>query len=294
MSDVVDPPVSRSRSAARLLGHLVALLVGVIALSACRVDVDTSIVIEPDGTGVVTVHAVADADLVQRVPDLADDLRLDDAIANGWVVDGPTPTDDGGLEITLTHPVSADPQDWANALASIGPPFSGVAAGRLSEENLTTNQISGSLVLPDGFASFADTELIAAAGGVPFADDFAETQATPPTSMSFTFVADLPGEIVTSPTGDEAGGVVVWEAPLDGSTLNFDLQTVQKPADEGSTWARPLADATLVALVAWVAIAVAFIVFVMLARRRKRRRRRRPSARPAQQEQPTPHPSERS
>jgi hypothetical protein len=38
---------------------------------------------QPDGTGTVTVKAVADADLVSR-RDLAYDLRLDDAIANGW------------------------------------------------------------------------------------------------------------------------------------------------------------------------------------------------------------------
>ena len=41
----------------------------------------------------------------QQAPGLAADLRFDDAVAAGWVVEGPTATADGGLTVTLRHPV---------------------------------------------------------------------------------------------------------------------------------------------------------------------------------------------
>ena len=87
--------------------RLLLLAACLIVLSSCRLDVTVDVLIEPYGTGVVTVIADADAELVSQVPDLIDDLRLDDAVANGWVVDGPTLTDDGGATITLTHDVSS-------------------------------------------------------------------------------------------------------------------------------------------------------------------------------------------
>ena len=52
-----------------------------------------------DGAGTITVTATADAELVAQAPGLADDLHFDDLVAAGWAVDGPTPTDDGGLEV---------------------------------------------------------------------------------------------------------------------------------------------------------------------------------------------------
>src|ERR671911_239027 len=75
---------------------------------ACRLDVGVVVRLGADGTGEITVTATADADVIaQAPPGLAGDLRFDDAAAGGWVVDGPTPTEDGGLTITLRHPVAS-------------------------------------------------------------------------------------------------------------------------------------------------------------------------------------------
>ena len=108
-------------------------VVCLLALTACRLDVTVNVEMEPDGTGIVTLDAVADAELVAQVPDLIDDLRLDDAIENGWVVEGPTLTEDGGATITLTHPFSSA-AELANVLTSIGPPLTQMAAARTEGE----------------------------------------------------------------------------------------------------------------------------------------------------------------
>ena len=225
----------------------------------------------PDGTGTVSVVAVADAELVSEVPDLADDLRLDDAIAAGWDVEGPTPTDSGGLSITLTHDFHTA-EELANVLNSIGPPLTEMAAARTTQDEVTTNAISGTLVLSDGFSSFSDTELTEAVGGLPFGDRIEASGLTPQEAMSFTLRAALPGELVSAETGTEANGAIQWEAPLDGSQLSVLVQTVQRPAS-GGEWAGPLSKLALVLLIVWIVFAAAFIVFVAFARRRKSRRR---------------------
>jgi hypothetical protein len=246
----------------------------VLLLSACRLDVDVSVVMEPDGTGAVTVQLIADAELVSEVPDLVDDLRLDDAITNGWEIDGPTPTDAGGLAMTLTHPFTSA-ADLANVLNSIGPPLSQMAAARTKVDDQTSNAINGDLVLPNGFESFADADLIAAANGLPFADKFALRGQQPAESMSFVFRVSLPGELVSSTGTEVSDGSIEWTAPLDGTSVNLLTQTVQRPAGSGGAWAAPLSTVSLIALIVWLVVAAAFIGFVVVARGAKRRRRER-------------------
>jgi hypothetical protein len=261
-----------------VLRRFLALVACALVLAGCRLDVDVTVVIEPDGTGVVTVYAVADAELASQVPGLIDALVFDDAEAAGWQVDGPSTTPDGGIEVTLVHPV-AGPQELTNVLDSLGPPFIDMRAGRTTDGDQTSNAIDGRLQLPDGFESFADADLIAAAGGLPFEEQFAEVDTTPAESMSFTLRIQLPGEVVSTTGVEVEPNVIEWEAPLDGSSVSIATVTVQRPA-EGGAWAGPLAAAALVALIVWVVLSVAFITFVVVARRRRRRRRPPRSSRP--------------
>lgn len=256
-----------------MIRRLALVLVSLLALSACRLDVTVDVVMEPDGTGIVTVDAVADAELIAKVPDLLDDLRLDDATTNGWVVDGPTESADGSVAIRLSHDFTSK-EELANVLNSIGPPLTDMAAARTPADDQTTNAIDGELRLQDGFASFADTDLVDAVGGMPFADEFAATETTPAESMSFVFRVSLPGELISAETGTEVDdGVIEWTAPLDGTSVNLYTATVQRPAGAGDEWAAPLSTAAFVGLTVWVALAVAFIGFVAVARGNKRRKR---------------------
>lgn len=266
-----------------VLRRFLVVVLGALALTACRLDVTVDVAIGPDGTGTVTVVATVDADVVDAVPGLADALVLDDAEAAGWTVDGPEPTADGGLTVRLEHGVSG-PEELANVLASLGPPFVDMLAGRTTVDDTTTNAISGTLVLTDGFATFADSDLTAAVGGLPFQEQIEASGATPQTSMSVTLRASLPGEVlestgtdVTPPDADATEPVATvweWEAPLDGSSRAVALRTVQRPP-ETSTWADTVATVALVALIAWAALSVLFIGWVIVARRRRARRRRR-------------------
>ena len=123
-------------------------------------------------------------------------------------------------------------------------------------------------MLPAGFDSFANSDLLAAVGGTPFADELTASGATPSESMAITLRAELPGDVEET-TGDEDGSSLVWEAPLDGSTTEVAATAVQRPP--GGGWATALATVALVLLVAWVVVATAFIVSVARARSRRRR-----------------------
>jgi hypothetical protein len=257
--------------------RLLLLAASALVLTACRLDVTVDVAMEPDGTGTVTVAAVADAELVAQVPDLVDDLRLEDAVANGWRVDGPTATDDGGMTITLVHDFHSD-VELASVLNSIGPPLVDMKAARTVDpadpDGPTTNAVDGRLVLANGFDSFADAALVEAVGGRPFGEQIAASGLTPEQAMSFTFRVALPGSLVSSETGTEVdGGVIEWQAPLDGSEVSLLTQTVQRPAGSGNSWAGPLSDIAFALLIVWLVLAAAFIVFVAVARRSRRRRR---------------------
>jgi hypothetical protein len=257
--------------------RVLLVVIGALVLTGCRLDVTVDVVMQPDGTGTVTMVAVADAELVAEVPDLVDDLRLEDAIRNGWVVGEPTPDAGGGVTITLTHTFSSA-EELATVLNSIGPPLMDMEAARTvggeQGSDSTTNAINGRLVLANGFESFADEALVQAVGGQPFGTQLAESGLTPSDAMSFTFRVALPGELVSSETGTEVGdGVIEWQAALDGTEVSLFTQTVQQPASAGNTWAKPLSSLALVLLILWVVLAASFIAFVALARRSKRRRR---------------------
>lgn len=254
----------------RVFRRLLALLAGAIALTACQVDVTVDVVVEPDGTGLITVVVAADAEVLAAVPTLVDDLVLDDVVAAGWAVDGPNLTEDGGLMIQMSHDFRSQ-GEATNLLQSLGPPFTQMELGRGTNGDITTNQLSGRLVL-DGFEAFADADLVSAVGGQPFADQIATSGATPADSFNVTLRALLPGVIEDDETNAEAndGGVLAWELPEDGSPALVLAQSTQQPG-EGQRWARPLSVLALIALVAWVAFMTIFIGYVTIARFRRAR-----------------------
>jgi hypothetical protein len=258
----------------RALVRLLLALAGLVALTACQLDASVELVIDADGTGTLTVTAVADAEVVEAAPGLAEDLRLDDAVAAGWIVEGPAETEEGGLRLVLQHPVTSA-AEATNLLRSLGPPFAGMELARdVSADGRTvTTTLSGQLVLDGGWDAFADGDLLAAVGGTPFATELAAAGASPAESMTVTFRAALPGDVDDRSTGRAVDGGREWQAPLDGSTADVQLQAVQRPG--GGGWWSFVATALLVLLVLWAVAATAFIVSVVRARARRARRRRR-------------------
>ena len=251
------------------------LVIGVLVLAGCQLDIVADVVVEPDGTGEIVVTAEADAALVREVPTIADELVLDDIADAGWAVEGPTPTPDGGLLLTLRHDF-AGKDEATNLLRSLGPPFNDPEIGRGQANDSATNTARVNLGLPDGFATFADEDLQSALGGVPFASRIEASGADPSTSINAILRLTLPGEVVAAETNAEIldDGRLQWTVPVDGTILEASARSEQAPST-GGVWARPVATVALVVLIAWVGFMSLFIAYVAIARWRRARRYRR-------------------
>ena len=262
-----------------IMRRLLALLVAALALTACKIDATVAVVVEPDGSGTIALTVVADADVVAQAPGLAEDLRFDDAVAAGWVLDGPTATEAGGLSVTLTHSF-ATVQEATMLLQSVngtGGPLHDVVLARTVDGDAVTTALTGNIRVEGGMDAFADPDVLSAIGGSPYADDIAATGQRPADVVTFTMTADLPGSAAgaTPGTSAAADGPFTWSVPLDGTTADLATTTVFTGSiDDGGDgiWGT-IATVALVALVVWCVLAVAFITFVARARRAKAQRR---------------------
>ncbi len=249
--------------------RILVLVLGALVLSACRLDVKVDVAMNADGTGELRLVATVDADVVSQVPGLAGSLRLDDATAAGWVVDGPSPVEGGGLTVTLRHPF-ASAAEAANLLNSLGPPFQDIVLDRVATEDDITTTLTGALTLPAGFDSFADANLLTATGATPFRAQLDAAGATPTESMGVEFTLTVPGNVEHS-SGDGVEGGVRWAAPLDGSSTDLNT-TVMLGGESDSSWAEPVAALALVLLAVWLVAGTFLCYRVWTARARRRRR----------------------
>ena len=250
---------------------LAALVVAMATLVSCRVDVAVDIEVTESGGGTITVSAIADPDLIGIVPRLVEDLALDDLAAAGWTVQGPATTEEGGLEVSATREV-ADLAGMNAALAQLGGPLDDIRITRSDEFARTAWDISGRTTPAEDTGVFADTELLDALGAEPLAEDLAERGLTLADVASTTLRIRLPGDPVST-TGTFAEGVVSWQVPLDGTSL--DLATVTERVDDTARRARTTADVARFVMVVWILVTAPFVVWVLLARRRRRIARRR-------------------
>ena len=277
------------------------VLFAAFALAACRVDTMVHVAVRPDGSGTITVTAVADSELVSKTPGLAEDLRFADVKNAGWQVEGPTKTDAGGLQVAVTHPF-ASPEEATALLRTLNGadgPLHDVTVTRTATKRQVVTGLTGSLKVTNGLAAFADPDVLAAIGGSPYAKDLTALKLTPADVLTFTFTADLPGSV--SPDGVSPGGIspgatgpgatgpgatgpgtvstgsiptqsISWNVPLDGAVTDVATTSVLDTGSNGGAWGT-LATAALIALIAWVIASTGFILFVAKARRDRATRR---------------------
>lgn len=216
----------------RLLLLAVALTVAVVG-PACRTDVLVRLAVEEDGSGTVEVAVGLDDEALGRIPDLAQQLRVDDLDQAGWVVSGPAAEDDGRTWVRAVKPF-ASPEAAAAVMAEVtGPdgPLRGFTVTRERSLARTELTVDGTIDLSGGLEAFSDPEVAAVLDGLPFGQELPELLGgTPPAeAVRVTVAVDLPGEVEADAT-EEAPGLALWEVPLgDGpvevSAASSELRT---------------------------------------------------------------------
>lgn len=258
------------------MSRLIRTIVGVLALAvicaSCNVDMSIDVVMREDGTGTITVTATADAEIVAQAPSVMTDLRFDDIRAAGWTVEGPAATPAGGLQVVLTHDFRT-PKEATAILATVnGPsgPLNAITLARNTTNGTTTYALSGTLQVAGTLDAFSDSDLFNSLGATPYAAQVAAAGLQPGQAFTVHFQAKLPGTVKTStatagsassPTG------LSWAVPADGTVV--DVGTVSTQKESRNMWASPLARAAKIAMLAWIVVAIGFLVYVIAARRRR-------------------------
>ena len=243
----------------------------VFILAACQLDVDIAVSMSANGSGSVSVRVVADEELVEAAPSIASRVLVDDLLEAGWLADGPSPLEDGGVVMTLTHNF-ANADELTDILNSIGSPIRDVSVERdLTRDTAdrvlaAENSVSATLGLTDGFNDFSDAELNTLLGGIPF-EDLLEGRS-PTEMMTVDISIAMPD---SSADGEER--IELWSAPLDGSSTSLEMTTSQT-TDNPTTLTSRISRALGFLLVGWIAASALFISWVVVARRRRALSRR--------------------
>jgi len=200
------------------------------------------------------------------VPDLADDLRFDDAIASGWVVSRPNKTADGGLQVSMAQ--SFDNPEQATALLAqlsgeFGP-FKQISLSRSGKDTDSTFQLDGRLQADGGLKAFADPKLLQVIGGAPFAQNLEQADLDLGKAMTIEFVATLPG-VVERTTGIDNANTITWRVPLDGSEQS--VLTTSRNTAVRATVARLISGLFRFLLIAWLLLMVGVTVRFLYKRR---------------------------
>ena len=201
------------------------LLLGLLALTGCRVDATLDVVVNDDGSGRVDVTVVLDAEAAERIPDLGDQLQADDLIQTGWTVTGPDADDAGGTTVTVSKDFFSPDQAAAVIGEVTGP------EGFLTDVSLERGRPFGrrefafdaTLDLTGGVDTLGDEALADVLDGSPVGIDVAaleeELGATVDEFTSFTLRVHLPGGTVFNEDDAELSSadgrqVFTWTAGL--------------------------------------------------------------------------------
>jgi hypothetical protein len=228
-------------------------MVAVFACAACRLDANIEVSTARDGSGTVTVTAVADRDMIGRAGLALADLRLDDAKKADWTVEGPTDNGAGGRQLVLSKPFQTqlEADRILGELSGLAGPLHDFHLKQKRDFAKITTTLSGELGLDGGAPGLGDDELVALLGGHQVLEGLASENLAD--QLLVTVSLKAPGF---------AKGPAAGTGPMDGtSRTRILLSSVEN--DAKASKARRLS------YLAFAGIVASTWLSVMLYRRRK-------------------------
>jgi hypothetical protein len=187
-----------------MVAVLAMAAVSLLAATGCEMRVDVVVDVASGGAGTVAVAVSFDDAALARLGDPVEALALDDLVAVGWTLEPIARQDDGTTQVRMVRAFD-DPDGFAAVLDEIAGAGGPLAGSRVTVDQgwiNTTTDLVGVVDLSAGLAPFADPELTAATGGVPFAGLVEQVEAEQGRP-----VADLVPVTVTWIVGDESAVV---------------------------------------------------------------------------------------
>lgn len=245
---------------------LVAVFVATMVLCSCQINAVVTLDVAQSGAGLLTINLIADSEVLAAAPNLADDLRFDDATAAGWIMTRPNKTADGGLQVSITHTFDNAEQVGVllNQLSGEFGPFKRMSLTRNGKDTDSTFDLDGVLQVDGGLNAFADAQMLNIIGGAPFEENLQQSGLDLGKVMTIDFVATLPG-VIERTTGIDTENTVTWRVPLDGSEQS--VLTTSRNTAVRATMARLVAGLFKFLLLAWLVLMAAVIAKVLYQRR---------------------------
>jgi hypothetical protein len=190
------------------------LSLAVLALllcSGCQVTIAAGVDANADGSGSVRAGVGLDADALRQIPDLRQQLKVDDLRKAGWTVVGPRKEGDGRTWVRATKRF-ADPAGERRAMSELNGPTGPFKDFRLTRHRSffrTTLRFSGTIDLA-GARNFSDPTLEQRLGGGGVDVETLRRRLDQLLNQSFRLqvVAQLPGSIDSNAPTSVDGGVV--------------------------------------------------------------------------------------
>jgi hypothetical protein len=230
-----------------------------LACSACQVTVATEVEARADGSGVIHAGVGLDREARAQVPDLAEQLQVDDLRRAGWRIVGPRREADGLTWVRASHPF-ATPSGAHRVVAQLtgpGGPFRGFALTHAGSRFRARVRFTGTVDLGTGLEGFADAELERRLGAANPGVDAA--------TLRRRFGVDLDRLLKVQVTARLPGRVRTWRPRVGGAPVRLDVSSV--------SW-----DVRALGLCGIGALALVLGSVGLVAGRRRRRARPAPEA----------------
>jgi len=213
---------------------LAAAALALLLCSACQVTIAVGIDAKQNGSGVVRAGVGLDDDALHQIPDLAQQLRVDDLKKAGWAVVGPRKERDNRTWVRATKPF-ANPAGASKAVAELNGANGPFTNFRLTSKHsfLRTKTSFSGTVDRVGAKNLADAKLQQQLGGAGVDPSVLEQQLNQviDRSVRTEVVAHLPGSISSNAPTEVSGGVV-WhpkageQAHLVASSTAWNLRPI--------------------------------------------------------------------
>lgn len=202
--------------------------------SACQVTIAVGVDAKQNGSGVVRAGVGLDDDALRQIPDLAQQLRVEDLKKAGWTVVGPRKEQDNRTWVRATKPF-ANAAGAAKNLTELNGPNGPFKDFKLTVKRsfLKTKTSFSGTVDRVGAKNLADQRLQQQLGGAGVDTNVLEQQLNNLINRTVRteVVAHLPGSISSNAPTEVSGGVV-WrpkageQAHLTATSTSWNLRPI--------------------------------------------------------------------
>jgi hypothetical protein len=211
-----------------------AAALALLVCSACQVTIAVGVDAKQNGSGVVRAGVGLDDDALHQIPNLAQQLRVDDLKKAGWTVVGPRKESDNRTWVRATKPF-ANPAGAAKAMTELNGPNGPFKNFRLTSKHsfLRTKTSFTGTVDRVGAQGLADPRLQQQLGGSGVDPKVLEQQLNEliDRTVRTEVVVHLPGSISSNAPTEISGGVL-WhpkageQAHLVASSTAWNLRPI--------------------------------------------------------------------